>query len=124
MDLFKQAFLTIGAINFAEVVDFYENLLQQKPRLYAPERYAEFQLPGMVLGIFRPQPGHAEQFSQSRYSGFSLCLEAENLEMAIARMVELNPSFDGDGVVIASHGREIYGFDPAGNRLIFHSASG
>ena len=122
--MFKQAFLTIGAVNFAEVVDFYQNLLQQKPDPYSPERYAEFQLPGMILGIFHPQPSHAEEFSQSPNSGFSLCLEVEDLETAIARMVELDPSFDGDAMVVASHGLEIYGYDPAGNRLIFHSAKG
>ncbi len=122
MDLFKQAFLTIGATNFTEVVDFYQNLLQQKPQPYSPERYAEFQLPGMVLGIFSPQPSHAGEFSQSQNSGFSLCLEVEDLEMAIARMTKLDPSFDRESMVIASHGREIYGYDPAGNRLIFHSA--
>lgn len=124
MDLFKQAFLTIGAVNFAEVVNFYQNLLERKPQPYSPERYAEFQLPGMVLGIFRPQSDHAGEFSQSRHSGFSLVLEVANLEMAIARMAEVNPAFDGNAVVNASHGREIYGYDPAGNRLIFHCASG
>ncbi len=49
----------------------------------------------------------------------SLCLEVSNLEDAIAHLKTLGYPPPGN-ISIASHGREIYAYDPDGNRLILH----
>ncbi|WP_223211326.1 MULTISPECIES: VOC family protein [unclassified Synechocystis] len=116
----KKAFLTIGAVNFAEVVAFYQSLLEQEPQPYSPGRYGEFQLPGMVLAIFSPHPDHAQEFSCSDRSGFSLCLEVADLPTAIASIGKFHLPIAENNITYASHGREIYLYDPAGNRLILH----
>ncbi|BFM39234.1 VOC family protein [Synechocystis sp. LKSZ1] len=117
--MIEQAFLTIGTEQFETVVAFYQAWLQQGPDRYQAERYAEFHLPGLTLGIFRPQSSHQREFQSSTGSGFSLCLEVTNLETAIAELTALgypprNP------IQETSHGREVYGYDPAGNRIILH----
>ncbi|NJO93776.1 MAG: hypothetical protein HC820_04390, partial [Hydrococcus sp. RM1_1_31] len=48
-------------------------------------------------------------------------LEVENLETAIAHLTEMGYSPPGE-IAIASHGREIYVYDPAGNRIILHES--
>ena len=116
----KKAFLTIGAVNFAEVVAFYQSLLEQQPQPYSPGSYAEFQLPGMVLAVFSPHPDHGQEFSCSDRSGFSLCLEVADLPTAIASIGKFYPPVAENCIIDASHGREIYLYDPAGNRLILH----
>ncbi|MEH2113797.1 VOC family protein [Nostoc sp.] len=54
-------------------------------------------------------------------SKISLCLEVSNLEDAIAHLTSLGYPPPGE-ISIASHGREIYAYDPDGNRLILHQA--
>ncbi|MEA5534020.1 VOC family protein [Crocosphaera sp. XPORK-15E] len=116
---YSNAFVTLAATNFEQVVQFYHQLLSQTPHPYQPGRYAEFQISGLRLGIFQPQPSHQQEFSNSLGSGLSLCLEVENLETAIALLTEMGYSPPGN-INTASHGREIYGYDPGGNRLILH----
>lgn len=116
------AWLTIGTDNFTEVVNFYRLVLRQEPNPFSPDRYAEFPLPGLRLGIFRPQADHQAEFAQSDQSGFSLCLEVEELETAIAHFQTLDPTINASQIQTASHGREIYVYDPAGNRLILHQS--
>jgi hypothetical protein len=50
--MIKDAIVTIGTVNFTQVVKFYEDILQQKPQPYLPLVYAQFSLPGLKLGIF------------------------------------------------------------------------
>lgn len=114
------AWLTIGTDQFTAVVDFYRTVLRQTPQPFTPERYAEFQLPGLRLGIFRPQTDHQGEFSQSAQSGFSLCLEVEDLATAIANFQAGAPAVSLGQIQTAAHGQEIYVYDPAGNRLILH----
>jgi predicted enzyme related to lactoylglutathione lyase len=118
----QDAFVALGAIAFAEVVDFYRQLLSQDPNPYRAGIYAEFQLVGLRLGIFQPQAAHAKEFAHSAQSGLSLCLEVVNLEVAIAYVQALGYPVSGE-ITVASHGREIYIYDPAGNRLILHESS-
>ncbi|MFN9175039.1 MAG: VOC family protein, partial [Synechocystis sp.] len=66
--MIKTAWLTIGTEKFSEVVNFYRLVLQQEPKPFSPDRYAEFHLPGLRLGIFRPQADHQAEFSQSDQS--------------------------------------------------------
>ncbi|PSF36827.1 glyoxalase [Aphanothece hegewaldii CCALA 016] len=118
---YTKAFLTLAALEFDQLVQFYQKLLNQKPNLYIPSVYAEFKLKGLNLGIFKPKTSHQEEFANSFQSGMSLCLEVENLEDAIAFLTTMGypPTRQ---MTIASHGKEIYAYDPAGNRLILHQS--
>jgi len=114
----ETAFVTIAAPNFAEVVNFYERLLAQRPNAVVPDIYAEFSLPNLRLGIFRPR-------SHPEFAGagaVSLCLEVVDLDEAIAHLTAIGAAPPGK-VMTASHGREIYVYDPAGSRIILHQAS-
>ncbi|QDZ40617.1 VOC family protein [Euhalothece natronophila Z-M001] len=115
-------FLTIASPQIEQLIQFYKALFQQKPNPYIPNKYAEFEIKGgLKLGIFKPRVDQELEFSQPQKSAMSLCVEVENLESAIAQLNALGypPTTD---IMIASHGREIYAYDPDGNRLIFHSS--
>lgn len=132
--------MTLSARNFAQSVAFYQQLLQRESTIFLPDRYAEFQLPDLRLGIFKPkQEGESEKWEsggvgeiianreplpvncQPSAYGFSLCLEVENLEEAIAHLTQLGYPPHGE-IITASHGREIDACDPEGNWLILHQA--
>ncbi|WP_107669623.1 glyoxalase [Cyanothece sp. BG0011] len=119
---YRTAFLTLGTTNFELVVNFYSQLLSQQPHPYQPKRYAQFNLLGLRLGIFQPQSSHETEFNNAARSGLSLCLEVENLENAIAFLTEMGYPTPGK-INVASHGQEIYAYDPDGNRLILHQSS-
>jgi len=150
------ALLTIATPNFDRLVNFYQQLLEQTPVTLMPNIYAEFHLPGVKLGIFRPKekqegkgaryevrgardksatqtltPGISHPTLHTPHStpipdfapspqSFALCLEVENLETAIAHLDQLG-SPPGE-IMSASHGREIYAYDPDGNWLIVHQS--
>jgi predicted enzyme related to lactoylglutathione lyase len=117
------AFLTLADETATDqLVDFYQQLLGQNPVVYTPGRYAEFHLPGLRLGIFHPRADHQSEFSAPSSGSMSLCLEVENLDMAIAHLTQIGYPPSGE-IIHASHGREIYAADPAGNRLILHETS-
>ena len=94
-------------------------LLNQEPKVYSPNVYAEFELPGVRLGLFVPKVDHRPEFQAESSGAMSLCLEVENLEVAIATLTDLGYPPPGE-IITASHGREIYAYDPDGNRLILH----
>lgn len=118
---YTDAFVTLAAADAETLVQFYSKLLEREPDPYIPNVYAEFQLSGLRLGIFKPKPKHWQEFENSARSGMSLCLEVENLEEAIAHLTSIGYPPPGD-ILTASHGREIYAYDPAGNRLIVHQS--
>jgi predicted enzyme related to lactoylglutathione lyase len=120
--MLTSALVTIASSNFDAVVDFYTKFLEISPQQYRADVYAEFGLPGLRLGIFCPKASNRPEFGQSRQSGMSICLEVKNLESAIDRLARLGYPPPGD-ITIASHGREIYAYDPDGNRLILHQTS-
>jgi predicted enzyme related to lactoylglutathione lyase len=117
--IYKTAFITIAAVNLETVVDFYQQLFCQQPDVYAANIYAEFQLTGLCLGIFKPK--NQQEFANSAGSGMSICIEVEDLEAAIAHLTGIGVLIP-DEIITASHGREIYIYDPAGNRLILHQS--
>ncbi len=129
------ALLTLASANFASLVQFYRRLLTQEPAVYRPNVYAEFHLAGLRLGIFHPkqesEPGSkpaGPQFQppssqQHLNSPMALCLEVTDLEAAIAHLTQLGYPPPGD-ILTASHGREIYAYDPDGNWLILHQGNG
>jgi len=117
------AFVTLGVADFPKVIDFYSKFLNQEPQPYIPNVYGEFRFSGgLRLGIFQPKVQHISEFSNSDQSGISLCLEVENLASAIANLAAFGYPPPGE-ITIASHGREIYAYDPAGNRLILHQSN-
>ena len=117
----KEAFVTLATLELEALILFYSQLLGISPNPYLPSCYAEFQLSGLKLGIFKPKDIHKKEFMASK-SGISLCLEVGDLEQAIAHLTTLGYLPPGE-ITIASHGREIYAYDPDGNRLILHQSS-
>ena len=121
-DFYSCAWVTIAATDWITVVEFYQKFLDCLPDRLIPGIYAEFVLVGgLRLGIFYPNTKNASEFARAAGSGLSLCLEVSDLEEAIARLQKLGHAPPGE-IVTASHGREIYAYDPAGNRLILHQS--
>jgi predicted enzyme related to lactoylglutathione lyase len=115
------AFVTIATVNFDRVVDFYTQFLGSSPQPYLPQVYAEFTIGGLRLGVFAPKASNRQEFSESSRSGMSLCLEVERLEDSIDLLTKIGYPPSGE-ITTASHGREIYAYDPDGNRLILHQS--
>ena len=115
------AFVTLATSNFDSLVLFYTELWQQQPQIYRQNMYAEFQISGLRLGIFQPSQTNKSEFANSRNSPMSLCLEVEDLNSAIAHLTNIGYPPPGE-IVTASHGKEVYAYDPDGNRLILHQS--
>lgn len=111
-------YVTLASDHLQELVAFYQALLGCAPHHHTPERYAEFWLPGLKLALFKPSADHRQEFFNPAGS-MSLCLEVENLHDAIATVTALGYPPPGT-ITHASHGQEIYAYDPSGNRLILH----
>ncbi|AFY91431.1 VOC family protein [Chamaesiphon minutus] len=120
--MLTSALVTIASINFDRIVDFYTQFLEIAPDRSIPNVYAEFSIAGLKLGIFCPHPKHREEFGHPNQSGMSMCLEVESLEDSIAKLAKLGYAPPGQ-ITTASHGREIYAYDPDGNRLILHQSA-
>ena len=110
----QTAFVAIAAVNFGQVQEFYRLLLGQSPAKEVPNVYAEFLLPNLRLGIFRPKAAEFEGAGT-----MSLCLEVESLDEAIAHLGAIGLPLP-ERIMTASHGREVYIYDPAGSRIILH----
>lgn len=115
----RTAFVTLAASDLETLVQFYRHLLDQEPQPYVPQVYAEFELPNLRLGLFQPKPTHEPEFTAPSSGSMSLCLEVENLESAIAHLTAIGHPPSG-AIATTSHGREIYAYDPIGNRIILH----
>lgn len=116
---YHYALVTIATVNFQKLVDFYIHILEKEPHKLIPNVYAEFKISNLSLGIFQPKQNHQSEFVANTKSTLSLCLEVSNLENAIAHLQSLGYPPPGN-IATASHGREIYAYDPDGNRLILH----
>lgn len=114
------AFVTLAAVDFNKLVLFYSQLLTIQPQLYIPNRYAEFLLPSLRLGIFQPKQTHQVEFRHGK-SAISVCLEVADIGHAIAHLTNLGYPPPGE-ILTASHGKEIYAYDPEENRLILHQS--
>jgi predicted enzyme related to lactoylglutathione lyase len=141
---YTTAWVTIAAHNFDTIVEFYAQLLGCPPdRVMGPADaliYVEFELHGLRLGIYRPALGPtlgpalaptlgptlgptlapALGLSATFTSGpISICLQVECLEVAIDHLASIGYPVSG-AILTPRHGREIYAFDPDGNRLILY----
>lgn len=114
-------FVAIAARQLYESVSFYQGLLGQDPQVLIPASYAEFRLPRLKLAIFQPKSDGEQEFFNSTRGAMSLCLEVEDLTAAIAHLTDLGYAPPNE-ILTASHGREIYAYDPDGNRLILHES--
>jgi predicted enzyme related to lactoylglutathione lyase len=118
----KTVFIAFADEDIHALKVFYQRLFEENPVVDIPNVYAEFQLPGLRLGLFKPKAGHEAEFGLLSSGGMSLCIEVEDLETAIAHITALG--YLPPGLIQpASHGREIYAYDPSGNRLILYEAS-
>ena len=117
--MYTRAYIVIAALDITEMVNFYSKLLELEPEKYLPNIYAEFDLPQLRLAIFKPKIENVSEFDNSKSSGMSICLEVVNIENAIAFFTKIGYPISGD-IITASHGKEIYAYDPAGNRLIIY----
>jgi catechol 2,3-dioxygenase-like lactoylglutathione lyase family enzyme len=121
---YRSALVTLAAQNFEQLVEFYHHFLQQEPGVSLPESYAEFELLDLRLGIFKPKQvsgGIGEDLLPGRCLGMGLCFEVESLEATIEHLSNLGYPPPGK-IITASHGREIYAYDPEGNWLILHQS--
>ncbi|AKG22656.1 VOC family protein [Calothrix sp. 336/3] len=114
--------VTIATIQFHQLVNFYQQMLAEEPVKFIANVYAEFDIHGLKLGIFQPQAQHQGEFTHSHQSTMSLCLEVRDLKQAIAHLTTLGYPPPGN-IYTASHGQEIYAYDPDGNRIILHQSS-
>lgn len=119
MTFCSAALVTLATPKLDELAAFYEALLQRPPQVWLPGVYAEFAVAELKLGLFQPQASHQSEFAQPAGAAMSLCLEVADLEAAIAHLTELGYPPPGS-ITTASHGREVYAYDPDGNRLILH----
>ncbi len=119
---YNSVIVTIATVNFNHIVNFYTQLLEQEPRKLVPHVYAEFQIASLKLGIFKPKPANEPEFVTNAQSPLSLCLEVNNLDNAISYLTSLGYPPPGT-ISTASHGQEIYAYDPDGNRLILHQSN-
>jgi hypothetical protein len=119
--MFTDAFVTISSTNFDLIVKFYTQFLDCEARSYRPGVYAEFAIGGLRLGIFQPKSTNLPNRSSYHNGRMSICLEVTNLEQAIDKLSQLDYPPPGD-IITASHGREIYAYDPDGNCLILHQS--
>jgi hypothetical protein len=119
---YNSVIVTLATVNFDHIVSFYTQFLEQEPEKLIPHVYAEFQLASLKLGIFKPKQANEAEFMTNTPSQLSLCLEVNNLETAISHLTSLGYPPPGE-ISIASHGQEIYTYDPDGNRLILHQSN-
>jgi hypothetical protein len=145
----QRAWVTLAAQDFGQLVHFYQRFLGQAPMSVIPDIYAEFDLQGFRLGIyrprseeransreslvepfgpdpFRPQPRTSEASEQATnpqaFPPISLCVEVADLAIAIAHLTQLGYPPPG-AIIVAPHGREIFAYDPDGNRVILYERS-
>ncbi len=118
---YHRVWITLAPQDFAKSCDFYQQLLGKVPdrtltKPGNPDKciYAEFQLAGLTIGLYQPK---APQTGGS--SSLSLCFQVENLEEAIELVTSLGYPPPGE-IMTPSHGREVYAYDPDGNRLILY----
>ena len=117
---YSVAFVTIATENIEQLVNFYTQIFQKQPSYYRHKVYAEFDLEKLRLGIFKPKIEFQPEFDNSG-SSMSLCIEVEDLDSAIASFTDLGYPPPGE-IIEASHGKEIYAYDPVNTRLILHQS--
>lgn len=117
--IIKQIFISIATVNWEGLIRFYSQLLGVNPTQLIPGKYAEFMINSVKIAIFTPKAEHTTEFNQPQQSPLSLCMIVEDLNNAIACLKSIDYPHTLS-IHIASHGREIYVYDPDGNRIILY----
>lgn len=120
-DIYQEAFVALATSQMSRLVEFYSEFLGTLPNFHTTN-YAEFRLRGLRLAIFTPGADGASEFATGRSGAISLCLEVNDLDGAIAHLRKLGYPPPGN-ILHSSHGKEIYAYDPDGNRLILHQSA-
>ncbi|MGI0491316.1 VOC family protein [Alkalinema pantanalense CENA528] len=120
---YTSAWVTIAALDLERSQQFYQALFACEPSRVLADRYVEFQLSDLRVGIYRPtknspHPSEMPAIAISSEASMSLCFQVQDLDATIAQLGGLE--IPHDVMAIASHGREVYAYDPDGNRLIFY----
>ncbi|MDX2270826.1 MAG: VOC family protein [Cyanobacteriota bacterium] len=113
----QAALLSMATPDLRVQQEFYQRLLGQDPAVEIANRYIEFRLTGLRLGIYS---SHHPDF-QAGLGSLSLCLQVTNLDAVMDGLAEAG--IPTSPVRIASHGREIDLQDPDGNRIVIHQPS-
>jgi hypothetical protein len=66
-------FVAIADLDGHTLRQFYQALLEQDPVVDIPDIYAEFKLPGLRLGLFKPSNAHQTEFESPSSGSLSLC---------------------------------------------------
>lgn len=119
---YRHVFLTLASPNLERLVPFYQALFHQPPQPYQPGRYAEFHLPALTLALFQPAADQGESFAASPHPTLALCFEVPSLTLALATCTALGCTAPAP-IRHASHGQEVYVYDPDGNRIILHEGA-
>lgn len=116
---FAEAWVAIGAEEFAATVDFYSALFGREPDVRVRDIYVEFRLPQLRLGIFRPRQGHEAEFRNppGKSCGLNMVLRVKDLDLALSQWAHLGVP-PPDKITPISGGREAYAYDPCGNRIL------
>jgi predicted enzyme related to lactoylglutathione lyase len=112
--IYTRAFVTLAAPQWDRSIAFYSQLLNQNPQGLQADRYGAFDLGGWKLAIYRPKLEELE----SPGIALSLCFQVPDLDKTLAHLAKLN--LDPGPIQTASHGREVYLYDPDGNRIILY----
>lgn len=127
--MISEIYIALASTRLRAQVKFYSSFFSMPPQVQT-DSYAEFRFPGLKLAIFTPNAKGLSEFhvkasaqglAQNSKSPMSFCMEVESLTGAIAHLTELGYPPPGD-IIRASHGQEIYAYDPDGNRLILHQS--
>lgn len=115
---FTDAFTAIVSENFDATIAFSTAVLGREP--------ADAGRPGRILpaggflpAIFRPRVGGAADFRNrhKRGGGLGLVLRGTDVERAAVEHMRLS-GLEPSQVMESSNVREVYGYDPDGNRII------
>jgi len=114
----SELFIALSSNNIENQVAFYSALLKIRPKV-ATSAYAEFRMNGLKIAIFQPSADNVSEFAAASSGAMSFCLEVDDIESAIAHLKTLGYPLSNE-IMHTSHGKEIYAYDPDGNRLILH----
>ncbi|MEM9157101.1 MAG: VOC family protein [Cyanobacteria bacterium P01_F01_bin.33] len=113
----QSALVSLATSDLARSKQFYESLLGIFPAIVWSNKYVEFRLSGLRLGLYAST--HPD--FQARLGATSICLQVDDLDEALRSpfLSAVNVS----SIREAGHGREIDFCDPDGNRVILHQPS-
>jgi len=117
---YQKVLISVGTKKIEQCISFYRAFLGISPSIYKESTYAEFQLEGLILAIFKPRVEEDENFSnQDNRAPLSICLQVDNLELTLLNLNNLG-FVSPLKVDSASNIREAHFYDPAGSRIILY----